>query len=79
MLRWLIVILLLANLGAFAAVRGAFGPLPSASPRETQQLNRQIHPDWLRVQALSAAEAADQVVVGSPMPEAPVAASTVSP
>ncbi|WP_153101521.1 hypothetical protein [Paraburkholderia hayleyella] len=79
MLRWLIAILLLANLGAFAAVRGTFGPLPSASPHEAHYLNRQLHPEWLKVRPITAAEAADQVVIGSPMPEAPVAASALMP
>ncbi len=32
MLRWLIAILVLANILAFVTTRGAFGPLPSPGP-----------------------------------------------
>ncbi|WP_144157833.1 hypothetical protein [Paraburkholderia sp. BCC1885] len=75
MLRWLIAILLLANLFAFAALRGMFGPLPYAGAREPGHLNRQLHPETLRVQPVSAAEAADQAVVGGPAPAPAIAAS----
>jgi hypothetical protein len=78
MLRWLIAILFLANLLAFATLRGVFGPLPYAGAREPSHLNRQIHPDTLRVQALSAAEAADQAVVGAPAPSPAIAASALT-
>ncbi|MFM0738317.1 hypothetical protein PQQ51_13825 [Paraburkholderia xenovorans] len=77
MLRWLIAILFLANLLAFVAVRGVFGPTPTAGGREPNHLNRQVHADWLRVQPLSPAEAADQPVVGGPAPAAAVAASAL--
>jgi hypothetical protein len=73
MLRWLIAILFLANLLAFATLRGIFGPLPYAGAREPGHLNRQIHPDTLRVQAVS--EAADLAVVGGPAPAPAIAAS----
>ncbi|MGF6726996.1 hypothetical protein P3T43_006388 [Paraburkholderia sp. GAS41] len=78
MLRWLIAILLLANLLAFATLRGMFGPLPYAGAREPGHLNRQIHPETLRVQPVSAAAPADLAVVGAPAPAAPIAASELS-
>jgi hypothetical protein len=69
--------LFLANMLAFVAVRGVFGPAPTAGGREPNHLNRQVHPDWLKVQPITATEAADQPVVGGPAPSAPVAASTL--
>ncbi|MCX4163977.1 MULTISPECIES: hypothetical protein [Paraburkholderia] len=78
MLRWLIAILLLANVLAFVAMRGVFGPLPAAGIREPNHLNRQIHADWLKVRALSAADAADQAVVGGPAPAPAIAASALA-
>ncbi|RDK04146.1 hypothetical protein [Paraburkholderia lacunae] len=77
MLRWLIAILFLANMLAFVAMRGVFGPTPTAGGREPNHLNRQIHPDWLKIQPLTAAAAADQAVVGGPAPTAPIAASAL--
>jgi hypothetical protein len=77
MLRWLIALLFLANLLAFVAMQGVFGPLPTTVAREPSRLNRQIHPEWLKVEAMTAAEAADQAVVGGPAPEAPIAASAL--
>ncbi|WP_144111148.1 hypothetical protein [Paraburkholderia sp. BCC1886] len=78
MLRWLIAILFLANLLAFVAVRGVFGPTPTAGGREPNHLARQIQPESLKVQPVSLAEAADQAVVGGPAPAAPVAASELA-
>jgi hypothetical protein len=78
MLRWLIAILFLANMLAFVAMRGLFGPLPSSGPREPTHLNRQIRPEWLKVRAMTAADAADQAVVGGPAPAAPIAASALT-
>lgn len=78
MLRWLIVILFLANMLAFVTLRGMFGPMPYAGAREPSHLNRQIHPDILKVQAVSAAEAADQAVVGGPAPAPDIAASALT-
>jgi hypothetical protein len=78
MLRWMIAILFLANMLAFVAMRGVFGPTPTAGGREPNHLNRQIHPDWLRIQPVSAAEAADLAVVGGPAPSAPIAASALT-
>ena len=78
MLRWLIAILFLANLLAFATLRGVFGPLPYAGAREPGHLNRQIHPETLRVQPVSAAEATDLAVVGGPAPAPAIAASALS-
>jgi hypothetical protein len=75
MLRWLIAILFLANMLAFVTVRGAFGPTPLAGVRESNHLNRQIHPEMLKVQPVSAADAADLAVVGGPAPAPAIAAS----
>ncbi|RFU47172.1 hypothetical protein [Paraburkholderia sp. DHOC27] len=77
MLRWLIALLVLANLLAFITLTGMFGPLPYAGVREPSHLTRQIQPDSLKVQALSAAEAADQPVVGAPAPSPAIAASAL--
>jgi len=76
MLRWPIAILILANVLAFVALRGAFGPSPTAG-RDPAHLNRQIHPDWLKVHPVSAADAADQAVVGGPAPTAPISTSVL--
>ncbi|WDD95488.1 hypothetical protein Bsp3421_005664 [Burkholderia sp. FERM BP-3421] len=65
MLRWLIAVLFLANMLAFVVMRGTFGPLPAAGPREPGHLAQQVRPDALRVTAL--AQAADQPVVGGPI------------
>lgn len=65
MLRWLIAVLFLANMLAFAVMRGTFGPLPAAGPREPGHFAQQVRPDALRVTAL--AQAADQPVVGGPI------------
>ncbi|CAG4888004.1 hypothetical protein [Paraburkholderia gardini] len=78
MLRWLIAILFLANMLAFAAVRGVFGPLPSAGLREPNHVSRQIHAESLQIRPMTAAEAADQAVVGEPAPAAPIAASALT-
>ncbi|EDZ98044.1 conserved hypothetical protein [Burkholderia sp. H160] len=75
MLRWPIAILIVVNVLAFVALRGAFGQAPIAAGHQPNLLNRQIHPDSLKVQPVSAANAADQVVVGGPAPEAPVSTS----
>jgi hypothetical protein len=75
MLRWPIAILFLANVLAFVAVRGVFGPSPTAGGREPNHLNRQVNPEWLKVQPVTAAEAADQPVVGGPAPSVPIATS----
>ncbi|HDR9202780.1 TPA: hypothetical protein QDB48_004137 [Burkholderia vietnamiensis] len=65
MLRWLIAVLFLANMLAFVAVRGVFGPLPAAGPREPGVLERQVHPEVLRATPL--AQATDQPVIGGPI------------
>jgi hypothetical protein len=78
MLRWLITILVLANVAAFALASGIFGPLPSSGPREPNHLEREIHPEWLKVRPISAAEANDQAVVGTAAPTPSVATSPLS-
>lgn len=78
MLRWLIAILFLANMLAFVTLRGVFGPTPIAGAREPNHMSRQIHPETLRVEPVSAAEAADMAVVGGPAPSPAIAASALS-
>ena len=75
MLRWLIAILVLANLIAFALASGLFGPLPAAGPRETHHIEREVHPEWLKARPISEAEAAEQAIVGQPDPTPPIAAA----
>lgn len=78
MLRWLIVILVLANAIAFALASGRLSPLPASGPREPHHLNRQVHPEWLRAQPITAAEAGEQAIVGKPAPEPTVAAAPLA-
>jgi hypothetical protein len=75
MLRWLIAILVVANLIAFALASGLFGPLPAAGSRETHHFERQVHPEWLKTRPISEAESAEQAVVGLPDPLPPIAAA----
>ncbi|ALK32058.1 hypothetical protein [Burkholderia plantarii] len=65
MLRWLIAILLVANLIALAAIEGLFGPPPAAGAREPAHLAQQVRPEALRVSAT--AQAAETPVVGGPI------------
>jgi hypothetical protein len=65
MLRWLIAVLFLANVLAFVVMRGTFGPVPAAGPREPGHFAQQVRPEALRVVAV--AQAADQPVVGGPI------------
>ncbi|AJK47871.1 hypothetical protein [Burkholderia plantarii] len=65
MLRWLIAILLVANLIALAAIEGLFGPPPAAGAREPAHLAQQVRPEALRVSAT--AKAAETPVVGGPI------------
>ena len=78
MLRWLIAILILANLLAFAAIGGVFGPTPASGSRETQHLNRQIHPERLQVRPIRPSESADVATVGGPVAQPAVQASSLS-
>jgi hypothetical protein len=70
MLRWLIAILFLANLLAFALASGMLGALPSSGAREPNHLNRQVNPESLRVRPVSAADSVDQAMLGGPVPMA---------
>ena len=67
MLRWLIAFLLVANLVAFAAIYGVFGPTPASGTRETQHLGRQIHPERLIVRPILASESVDVPLIGGPV------------
>ena len=70
MLRWLIAILLVANLVALAAIQGLFGPPPAAGAREPWHLAQQVRPQALHTTAV--AQAAEQPVVGGPISSAPI-------
>ncbi|WP_244124594.1 hypothetical protein [Burkholderia gladioli] len=70
MLRWLIAILLVANLVALAAIQGLFGPPPAAGAREPWHLTQQVRPQALHTTAV--AQAAEQPVVGGPISSAPI-------
>jgi hypothetical protein len=78
MLRWLIAILILVNALAFAVLRGMLGPLSTFDSHEPNRASRQVHPESLKVRPLSAAEAADQAVVGAPAPTPPIQSSTLT-
>jgi hypothetical protein len=78
MLRWLIAILVLANLIAFGLASGMLGALPASGPREPNHLNRQVHPEWLKTRPISAAEANDQAIVGNAAPTPAVTAAPLA-
>ncbi|TAM00837.1 MAG: hypothetical protein EPN70_21085 [Paraburkholderia sp.] len=78
MLRWLIAILILANLAAFAAISGVFGPTPASGMRVSHPLNRQIHPERLTVRPILPSESVDVPLVGGPIAEPPVEASSLA-
>ncbi|CCD37660.1 hypothetical protein BKIR_c2_4635 [Candidatus Paraburkholderia kirkii UZHbot1] len=75
MLRWLITLLILANLAMFGVVRGMFGFLPAARGGEPHHLLQQVHPEALTTRAIHPEEAFDQPRVGRPVPAANVHAS----
>ncbi|MBU9608929.1 hypothetical protein QZM19_23035 [Burkholderia multivorans] len=72
MLRWLIAVLFLANLIAFALATEMVGPRPAAGAREPGVVARQVRADALRATPL--VQATDQPVVGGPI--APPAVAT---
>ncbi|KDB09040.1 hypothetical protein LIG30_0133 [Burkholderia sp. lig30] len=74
MLRWLIAVLFLANMLAFLAARGLFGPSPAAGARDPGLLSRQVMPGSLRVTPL--ARGADQAAGNTP-DAAPASASAL--
>jgi hypothetical protein len=78
MLRWLLAILILANVLAFAALRGVFGTTPASGLRDTLPLTRQIHPERLGVRPIPASESVDVPVVGGPVADPAVQASTLT-
>lgn len=78
MLRWLIAVLVLANLLMFTVARGVFGPLPSAGGREPHHLLQQVRPETLSTRPLRPEDSADQPVVGGPAPAAPVRSAPLS-
>jgi len=77
MLRWLLAILILANLAALAAVLGVFGPTPAAGSRTSQPLSQQIHPERLTVRAILPSESIDVPVVGGPVAQPDVQTQTL--
>ncbi len=78
MLRWLIAILFLANLVAFALASGMLGALPASGPREPHHLERQVHPEWLQTRPMSEAEATEQPTIGQPDPLPKIAGAPLS-
>ncbi|QBQ96027.1 hypothetical protein [Paraburkholderia pallida] len=78
MLRGLIAILILANLLAFGAIRGLFGPAPLTGTNGHKQLNRQIHPEGLMVRPIKPSESVDVPVVGGPVADPAIQASTLA-
>ena len=78
MLRWLIALLVLANVIVFVVAQGGVSPLPSAGAREPQHLDRQLHPELVRVRPISPEESADQAVVGGPAPSPAVEAAPLA-
>ncbi|WP_277189357.1 hypothetical protein [Caballeronia sp. BR00000012568055] len=78
MLRWLIALLILANLLMVAVVQGMFGPLPAAGAREPHHLLQQVHPEALNVRPLHPEDAVDAPQVGGPAPAANVQASPLN-
>ena len=75
MLRWLIALLILANIAMFALMRGLLGPLPAAGAREPHHLVQQVHPEALTTHAIHPEDAFDQPRVGGPAPAANVQTS----
>jgi hypothetical protein len=78
-MRWLLALLIVLNAVVFAAVQGAFGPLPFAGPHEFRYVIEQVNADSLQVRPETAQEAADQAVVGTPSDPAPVKVKPLSP
>ncbi|HTH62387.1 MAG TPA: hypothetical protein VL689_19830 [Paraburkholderia sp.] len=78
MLRWLIVFLLVANLAAFAAIAGVFGPPPAAGRHEGGHLARQIHPERLLVRPIPPSASADLPTIGGPVAQPNVQAQPLS-
>lgn len=78
MLRWLIGLLVLANVVVFVIAQGSVSPLPAASTREPQHLERQLHPELVRVRPIGPEESADQAVVGGPTPTPTVQAAPIT-
>jgi hypothetical protein len=80
MLRWLLAVLVFFNFVAFALASGLIAPVPAAGAREPERLERQVHPERLRIQAI--ALAADTAAVPAALPEtaaAPAAAPASAP
>lgn len=78
MLRGLVVMLILANLVALAAIRGFFGPPPASGALDRKQLSRQIHPEGLSVRAIKASESVDVPIVGGPVADPAIQSTTLT-
>ena len=77
MLRWFVGTLVIANLLAFAALRGMFGAYPAAGFLEPAHLKGQVHPEWMTTHAENPAAPPDEPVVAGPAPTPEVQASAV--
>jgi hypothetical protein len=78
MLRGLIALLILGNLLALGAIRGFFGPLPASGALDHKQLSRQIHPEGLSVRAIRPSESVDVPIVGGPVADPSIQATTLT-
>jgi hypothetical protein len=78
MLRWWIVILVVANLLVFVAVRGLSGLTPAAGNLEPWHLDGQIHPEILLVRPATPAEINDGAVTGPPVTAPAISASSLA-
>lgn len=55
MLRWLLAVLVVCNFVAFALASGLLASVPAAGAREPERLDRQVHPERLKIQAIALA------------------------
>ncbi|NIE66776.1 hypothetical protein [Burkholderia sp. Ax-1719] len=78
MLRGLIALLILGNLLALGAIRGFFGPPPASGTLDRKQLSRQIHPEGLSVRAIRPSESVDVPIVGGPVADPSIQATTLT-
>ena len=78
MLRWLLAVLVICNFVAFALASGLLVSVPAAGAREPERVDRQVHPERLKIQAI--ALAADAAAAPASAPETAAApASSPAP
>ncbi|MBN8510360.1 MAG: sporulation protein, partial [Burkholderiales bacterium] len=72
-MRWLVLLLLLANLGFFALAEGWLAPLlvlSTTQQREPQRMAAQVAPERVRIVAAGAAAASAAAALGPAQPAA---------